>query len=160
MQALIRHAEERAFSVYLFGARDDVLERAVRVLKQKHPRLQVAGHRSGYFGLDEEASVVEGIRSAGADLLFVALATPEKELFVDHYKDALGVKFAMGVGGAFDVIAGSRRRAPDALQRAGLEWAYRLAQEPRRLARRYAVGNAEYIALVAREAARRRGSRA
>jgi N-acetylglucosaminyldiphosphoundecaprenol N-acetyl-beta-D-mannosaminyltransferase len=91
------------------------------------------------------------VRAARADVLFVALGSPEKELFLDRRRDELGVGFAMGVGGALDVIAGLRKRAPKGLQRVGLEWAFRLAQEPRRLGPRYLTSNARFLALVGRE---------
>jgi N-acetylglucosaminyldiphosphoundecaprenol N-acetyl-beta-D-mannosaminyltransferase len=159
MRSLVAHAAQRRYSVYLLGAREEVVDAAARVLTEKHTQLKLAGRQNGYFAPEAEDEVVASIRAANADLLFLALGTPAKELFLDRHKDALGVKFAMGVGGAFDVVAGTRRRAPESIQRAGLEWAYRLAQDPRRLARRYAVGNAEYVTLVAREVARRRGIR-
>jgi N-acetylglucosaminyldiphosphoundecaprenol N-acetyl-beta-D-mannosaminyltransferase len=84
-------------------------------------------------------------------MLFVALETPAKELFLARNRERLGVPFVMGVGGAFDVLAGLRRRAPRWMRSLGLEWLYRLVQDPRRLARRYVVGNSQFIWLVARE---------
>jgi N-acetylglucosaminyldiphosphoundecaprenol N-acetyl-beta-D-mannosaminyltransferase len=88
-------------------------------------------------------------------VLFVALTTPKKELFLARWRSTLEVPFVMGVGGAFDVLAGRRRRAPRVLQRLGLEWAYRLLQDPKHLLRRYAVGNTVFSWLVARAALRR-----
>jgi N-acetylglucosaminyldiphosphoundecaprenol N-acetyl-beta-D-mannosaminyltransferase len=90
------------------------------------------------------------IRAARPDLLFVAMSTPRKEYFLGRWGPALDVPFSMGVGGAIDVVAGVTRRAPRALQRLGLEWAFRLAQEPRRLFRRYFVTNLAFIGLTAR----------
>lgn len=148
---LFRAAEERGLRVYLLGARQEVLERAVERLRRLHPRLQIAGFRDGYFADDEEDDVVAGIRASGADMLFVAMSSPRKERFLGRHGAALGVPFAMGVGGAVDVLAGATRRAPRSMQVAGLEWLYRLAQEPRRLGPRYLRTNTRFIALVARD---------
>lgn len=160
MEALLGRAEERGYGVYLFGSSEDVLASARAEVERRHPRLLLTGTQSGYFGPEEEAQIVARIAAARPDILFVALTTPEKELFQTRHREALGVPFTMGVGGSFEVLAGQRRRAPRWAQRNGLEWLFRLAQEPRRLARRYVVGNARFIALVAREALRGRGGAA
>lgn len=159
MERLLALAERRGFRVYFLGARPDILERALTVLRGRHPRLVIAGAHHGYFGADAEGDVVAGIAEGKPDLLFVALETPQKELFLARHREELSVPFAMGVGGALDVIAGARRRAPRWAQRAGLEWAFRFVQEPRRLAKRYIVGNARFVALVARAALQRRPAR-
>jgi N-acetylglucosaminyldiphosphoundecaprenol N-acetyl-beta-D-mannosaminyltransferase len=152
MNALLGLADRRGYRVFLLGARPGVVADAAARIASRFPGLRLAGYRDGYFPADEEESVVDEVRRARADLLFVALETPAKELFLARNKERLGVSFAMGVGGAFDVIAGRRKRAPRALQRAGLEWLYRLFQDPRRLAKRYAVGNTKFLWLVARAA--------
>ena len=85
---------------------------------------------------------------SGAELLFVAMGVPRQESFIEEQWDRLGARVVIGVGGSFDVIAGLRKRAPAFLQRAGLEWAYRLAQEPRRLFRRYLVTNSRFLGLM------------
>jgi N-acetylglucosaminyldiphosphoundecaprenol N-acetyl-beta-D-mannosaminyltransferase len=148
---LLERADERGHRVYVLGARESVLEEALARLRRRHPRLTIAGSHHGYFGRDEVAAVVEDIRAARPDMLFVAMTSPLKELFLDEYGPSLGTPFAMGVGGSVDVIAGVTRRAPRPLQRLGLEWLYRLLQEPRRLARRYLVTNTRFAGLVARE---------
>jgi N-acetylglucosaminyldiphosphoundecaprenol N-acetyl-beta-D-mannosaminyltransferase len=142
--------------VYVLGARQDVLERALAQLRARHPRLRVAGHRDGYFSEAEEPSVAAQIRAARPDLLFVAMSTPRKEYFLGRWGPELDVPFSMGVGGAVDVIAGITKRAPRILQRLGLEWAFRLAQEPRRLFRRYLVTNVAFLGLTLRYLGRRR----
>ena len=96
------------------------------------------------------SEVASEIRSSGADILFVAISSPKKEYFLGAHGPATGVSFAMGVGGAIDVVAGLARRAPLVLQRLGLEWLFRLLQEPRRLARRYLTTNGRFLALVGR----------
>ncbi|OLB91915.1 MAG: hypothetical protein AUI15_22095 [Actinobacteria bacterium 13_2_20CM_2_66_6] len=123
---------------------------AARVLGRPLPE-RVAG-----IAPSEEPEVVEGIAGAKPDVLFVALETPFKELFLARNRDRLQIPFVMGVGGAVDILGGVRRRAPGWMQRLGLEWAYRLAQDPRRLARRYIVGNTWFTWLVARELVRQR----
>ena len=161
MEALFARAETTGESVYILGAREEVLERAVGELRRRHPRLRIAGYRHGYFEPEEEASVAAGIRAANPDLLFVAMSSPRKEYFLGTHGPALGGMFAMGVGGAIDVMAGETRRAPVWMQRVGLEWLYRLLQEPGRLLRRYASTNGRFVLLVAREwLSRRRGGRA
>lgn len=151
MDALLARAEEKGWSVYLLGARAEVLDEARRELARRHPRLRIAGSRNGYFRPEEEPAVVAEIVAARPDILFIALGTPEKELFQARHRDALLVPFTMGVGGSLDVLAGRRRRAPLWAQKNGLEWAFRLAQEPRRLLLRYLVGNTRFVLLVLRE---------
>ena len=156
MEALLARAEQRGHRVYLLGARPAVLEDAVTEIRRRYPAISIAGRHHGYFSRADEARVVADVATSQPDLLFVALETPAKELFLARHRNVLRVPFAMGVGGAFDVLAGRRRRAPGWAQRMGLEWLFRLAQEPRRLARRYIVGNVRFLALLAREVLRKR----
>jgi N-acetylglucosaminyldiphosphoundecaprenol N-acetyl-beta-D-mannosaminyltransferase len=158
MHRTIELAERRGYSIYVLGARQEVLEQAIARLRAAHPRLRVAGYRNGYFDDSELPDVVEEIRRSGADMLYVAISSPRKEYFLGRHGPSLGVPYVMGVGGAIDVVAGLTRRAPVWLQRIGLEWAFRLVQEPRRLFRRYLVTNVRFLALVTREALRRRRS--
>jgi N-acetylglucosaminyldiphosphoundecaprenol N-acetyl-beta-D-mannosaminyltransferase len=158
MDALLDAASQRGYRVFLLGARQSVLERAEAAITTRFPRVNVVGRHHGYFGLSEEAGVVEEIAGASPDILFVALETPAKELFLARNRGRLGIPFVMGVGGAFDVLAGARRRAPAWMRKGGLEWVYRLAQDPRRLAGRYVVGNTLFTWLVLRDAVRLRRS--
>jgi N-acetylglucosaminyldiphosphoundecaprenol N-acetyl-beta-D-mannosaminyltransferase len=153
MQELLALAERKGYGVYLLGARADVLEQAMARMRRLHPGLRIVGHRDGYFSESEEQGIVAAIRGSQPDLLFVAMPSPRKERFIGRWRDELEIPFCMGVGGAFDVMAGVTRRAPRPLQRLGLEWAFRLAQEPRRLLRRYLVGNWRFITLTLRGAA-------
>jgi N-acetylglucosaminyldiphosphoundecaprenol N-acetyl-beta-D-mannosaminyltransferase len=157
MHELLAVAAERSLSIYLLGAREEVLNRALDRIGERYPGLRVAGARNGYFEPWQEPEIAEEIREAGPDLLFLAMNSPFKELWLDRYLERTGVRFAMGVGGAIDVLAGERARAPQWLQRLGLEWAFRLAQEPSRMWRRYLVGNAKFVWLLARELWGRRG---
>ena len=156
MMRLVALAEDREWPVYFLGAKADILERAVTRLRAEHPRLHVAGYRDGYFSADEAGAVCEAIRASGAKILFVAMSTPQKEYFLGEYGPGLQIPFVMGVGGAIDVVAGVARRAPRAWQRLGLEWLYRLLQEPRRMFGRYARTNSRFLWLVARERVARR----
>jgi N-acetylglucosaminyldiphosphoundecaprenol N-acetyl-beta-D-mannosaminyltransferase len=120
------------------------------VLRERHPRLEIAGARDGYFGEDEEGAVCAEIQASRPDILFVAMSSPRKEYFLGAHGKSLGAPFVMGVGGSIDVVAGVTRRAPLTWQRLGLEWLFRLLQEPRRMFRRYAVTNARFAFLVGR----------
>jgi N-acetylglucosaminyldiphosphoundecaprenol N-acetyl-beta-D-mannosaminyltransferase len=155
MFELLSLAEERGYRVYLLGARPEAIRTAVARLQERHPKLVIAGYRDGYFTDEEERFVAAEIRAARTDLLFVAMPTPRKEYFIGRWGPELGVAFSMGVGGAIDVVAGVTRRAPRFMQRLGLEWAFRLAQEPRRLLRRYVVTNSAFIGLTLRDLGRR-----
>lgn len=133
---LLRYSEHRGKTVFFLGAKPDVLNAAVLRIRSEYPKLRIVGWHHGYFW-DDEAATVEQIRESGAELLFVGISSPLKEQFIDRWREQLGVKFAMGVGGSFDVVAGKVLRAPLWMQRLGLEWFYRLAQEPRRMFWRY-----------------------
>jgi N-acetylglucosaminyldiphosphoundecaprenol N-acetyl-beta-D-mannosaminyltransferase len=156
MEELFGLAERRGFRVFILGAKADVLQQARGKIMARHPRLKLVGTRDGYFTAEEDAAVAEEVRRAHPDILFVAISSPRKEYWLGRYGRDIGVPFVMGVGGAIDVVAGITQRAPRPLQRLGLEWAYRLAQEPHRLWRRYAVTNIEFVSLVVRGLARRR----
>jgi len=154
MLALTARAADRGYSVFLLGATSQVVDRCAQVLRQRFPGLLVAGCHHGYWNEhdpDDERAVVDSVRRSGADILFLAVPTPRKELFLLRHREALGVKFGMGVGGAFDVITDVVSRAPLAWQRCGMEWAYRLIQEPRKMWKRYLVTNTHFIWLIARE---------
>lgn len=159
MHRLFGLAEREGYRVFVLGARDAVLERALDRLRELHPQLEIAGARNGYFGDDEAQEVCAEIRSASADILFVAMPSPRKEYWLAEHGPTLGVPFLMGVGGSIDVLAGLTRRAPRWMQRAGLEWLYRLVQEPRRLAGRYVITNTRFVYLVGRELVSRRRAR-
>lgn len=138
------------FSVFLLGAKDDVVAAAARKVQVLYPKLKIAGYHHGYFW-DDEAAMVEKIRASGAQLLFVAITSPKKENFINRWRDQLGVNFVMGVGGTFDVVAGKVQRAPVWMQKYGLEWFYRVIQEPGRMWRRYLTTNSKFAWLLAKE---------
>lgn len=156
MEALLAAAPAQGLRVFLLGAKPAVLEAFVARCRARFPGLEIAGARDGYFGPDQHEAVVRQIAEARADLLFVAMPSPFKDVWCERHRDAFGVKLIMGVGGAFDVLAGMVPRAPRWMQAAGLEWAWRLWLEPRRLWKRYLVGNSRFAWLVGREWLRRR----
>jgi N-acetylglucosaminyldiphosphoundecaprenol N-acetyl-beta-D-mannosaminyltransferase len=155
MQRLLVLCAERGLRPYFLGARQEVLERAVSETRRRLPNIEMAGWHHGYFSPEDEPDVVAAIRASAADCLFIGMPTPRKERFLHAHRDVLGVPFVMGVGGGFDVLAGRVTRAPPAIQRAGLEWLYRIYQEPRRMWWRYLSTNAAFAALMCKALVRR-----
>lgn len=151
---LLALASLRGYPVFLLGAKQEIVEKTVKVLQRQYERLEIAGFHHGYFWDNEEA-VVDVIRSSGARLLFVAISSPKKENFINQWKERLQVDFVMGVGGTFEVVAGKVKRAPEWMQKAGLEWFYRVIQEPRRMWKRYLVTNSKFAWLLLKEKCRR-----
>jgi N-acetylglucosaminyldiphosphoundecaprenol N-acetyl-beta-D-mannosaminyltransferase len=142
-------AARDGIGVYFLGASGAIVRKAVDVLRTKHPGLDVRGWADGYFGPNEAADRARAVAQSGAHLLFVGMGVPRQEYFIEEQWERLGAHVVIGVGGSFDVIAGLRKRAPRFVQRLGLEWAYRLAQEPRRLFMRYLVTNSQFLGLIA-----------
>ncbi len=151
MHRLLERSAAKGYRVYILGARPEVLARAVERLHERYPSLVLAGCRDGYFAPSEDEQVAAEIRAARPDILLVAMSSPRKEYFLGTRGRELGIPFVMGVGGAIDIAAGVTRRAPVPMQRLGLEWLFRLLQEPRRMLRRYAVSNYRFVVLLARE---------
>jgi len=149
MMALLALCAREGFRPYFLGATEDVSRRAEAAAMQRFAGLRLAGRHHGFFAPERETEIVESIRASRADCLFVGIPTPRKEGFLARRRAALGVPFVMGVGGAFDVLAGNLRRAPLWMQARGLEWVYRIYQEPRRMWWRYAKTNAVFACLLA-----------
>ena len=152
-EALMQRSARTGWRVFLLGAREEVVSEVQRKYELKYPGLVVAGYRNGYWKPEEEAGVVELIREAKADLLFVAISSPKKEHFLGQYQAQMKIPFAMGVGGTFDVAVGRVKRAPLWMQKCGLEWFYRFLQEPRRMFRRYFIEDMAFVWLFLKEAA-------
>jgi N-acetylglucosaminyldiphosphoundecaprenol N-acetyl-beta-D-mannosaminyltransferase len=150
MQGVIRLCALKDYRPYFLGARSDILGQAIANIKRSFPRLEPAGWRDGYFKPQQEGAVIAEIRSSRADCLFIGMPTPLKERFLARHRDELGVPFIMGVGGAFDVLAGNVRRAPRLAQITGLEWLFRMAQEPLRLGPRYLSTNLAFAGIIAK----------
>lgn len=153
LQMLSRGNEEK-WAVYCLGATQDVLDRVVAHIGTYYPGVRIVGHRNGYFDAAEESDVAEAVRASRADILLVAITSPKKEQFLARWQPTLDVPVCHGVGGSFDVVAGKVERAPRSWQRLGLEWLYRVKQEPGRLWRRYLVTNVLFCGLVITELVR------
>jgi N-acetylglucosaminyldiphosphoundecaprenol N-acetyl-beta-D-mannosaminyltransferase len=151
MEEVIKLANDKGYSIYFFGAKQEVVEKVVDIYKGKYDQLKVAGYRNGYFTEKDNEKLVKDIRDSKADILFVAFSSPKKEYWLHDNLKALNVPFCMGVGGSFDVVAGVTKRAPIWMQKSGLEWFYRFLQEPKRMWRRYLVGNAKFLHIVIKE---------
>ncbi len=138
--------------VYFLGGKDGAAEAAVAKLAAKYPGFRAAGIGCPPFRFEQDpeqlVAVLADIRRVKPAIVFVALGAPRQELFIDRHLRPLRVPVAIGVGGSFEMIAGLVRRAPGWLQRSGMEWAFRWVQEPRRLAKRYFVGNLEFLYYV------------
>ena len=151
MEELIRLSEKRGYRIYLLGARQAVVEATAGALVEKYPGLKITGIHNGYFKEENWPEISRELKAAEPDFVFVGITSPLKEYLVE-YLQAEGHRCVfMGVGGSFDVISGNISRAPVWVQRLNLEWFYRMLQEPRRLFRRYLVGNWKFIAAVAKE---------
>lgn len=148
MLKLVKMAHIEGYRCFFLGARQEVVERVVQILSNQYSEKIIAGFHDGYFKGEEEAQIANNISESQAHILFVAMSSPKKEIFVNKYKNQMNVSFVMGVGGSFDVIAGVTQRAPVWMQNIGLEWFYRFLQEPARMWRRYLFGNIKFIWLV------------
>lgn len=145
MENLVQMAHQNRFKIFFLGAEKDVVESVVIKYKEKFGEGIIAGFRDGYFQEHEELATAQFIADSNADILFVAMTSPKKEIFLNRYKDVLSTPFIMGVGGSFDVVSGKVQRAPVWMQKGGLEWFYRVLQEPRRMWRRYLVTNTLFV---------------
>jgi N-acetylglucosaminyldiphosphoundecaprenol N-acetyl-beta-D-mannosaminyltransferase len=135
-------AQQRRVRFFLLGATDSAVEQAARRIRALYPDLELVGHRGGYLRRGEEARIIEDINNARPDILWLGLGVPREQEFAVHHRDRLcGVGLIKTSGGLFDFLSGKNSRAPDWMQLAGLEWAYRTYLEPRRLARRYLMTN-------------------
>lgn len=147
---LLGLSAQKGYPVFFLGAKEDIVKEAAAKALDLYPGLKMAGYNHGYFW-DDEKEIVDRVRKSGAKLLFVAITSPKKEEFINRWKDKLGVKLAMGVGGTFDILAGKTRRAPLWMQKAGLEWFYRILQEPGRMWKRYLSTNTTFLWLILKE---------
>ena len=156
---LVRLAAKHQWRVYLLGGRPGVAEEAAEKLTRELGA-RIVGTDSPIVDPDGTADsseqTLERLRAASPDLVLVAFGAPKQELWIDRFSDRIGPAVAMGVGGSLDFIAGQVKRAPAWMSRAGLEWLYRLLQEPRRMWRRYLVEDPAFIAIVARSRRRAR----
>ena len=151
MDYLVDLADQQKYKIFLLGAKEEIVRAVVDIYEEKYGETIIAGYHNGYYKKEDEADIANQIAASGAKLLFVAMTSPKKEIFLNEYKDVISVPFIMGVGGSFDVIAGKTKRAPVWMQKSGLEWFYRVMQEPGRLWKRYLVTNSAFIYLIIKE---------
>ena len=152
MESLVKIASKESYKCFFFGATEEVVTKLVNIYKEQYSEDIIAGYRDGYFDRGEEEKIANQIADSGANILFVAITSPKKEIFLNTYKKQLQkVNFIMGVGGSFDVIAGKVKRAPLWMRNIGFEWLFRLMQEPLRMWRRYLIGIPKFILLVVKE---------
>lgn len=156
MDKLIEYSSEKGYKPYFFGAKEEIVKKVVEIYQKKYPQLKIAGYRNGYYTDADEAELVENIRNSNADILFVAMGSPKKEIFLSKYSKVMEVPFTMGVGGSFDVVAGKVKRAPMWMQKLHSEWLYRLIQEPKRMWKRYFVTNSLFLGMILKEFARQK----
>jgi N-acetylglucosaminyldiphosphoundecaprenol N-acetyl-beta-D-mannosaminyltransferase len=149
MENLVELANKKKYKCFFLGAKEKVVKKIVDHYSEKYSNKIIAGYRNGYFDNEEEKMIIDQIIKSKTNLLFVAMTSPKKEIFLNRYKAELqSVNLIMGVGGSFDVISGEVKRAPLFMQRIGLEWFYRFAQEPRRMWRRYLIGNLKFLIII------------
>ena len=139
LNKLMEQGERRRWKVYLLGTTQEIIDAAAEKLQLQYPQVRIVGARNGFFGPEQDDEVVETIRAAEPELLFVARGADTQEPWIVKHRDRLGVPLIMGVGGSFDVISGRLKRAPMAIQKLRLEWLFRLLQEPKRYKRMLAL---------------------
>lgn len=138
----------RRTRMFLLGGQVGVPERVAEVISKRWPDIEIVGMRDGFFTVAQEGEVARQVRDSGADFLLVARGVPIQDVFIDRHLPNFGVKVAMGVGGLFDFVSGRIDRAPQWMRDIGMEWSYRLLQEPKRMWRRYLIGNFTFLARV------------
>lgn len=129
MEDICAMSERTGARIFFYGATEEQNARARKHLKEKYPRMQIAGACNGYDGMEDPAAIINEVE---ADVVLVALGTPKQEEWIIKNRDNLSASVLLGVGGAFDIYSGSKKRAPLWIQRAGFEWLYRMLREPER----------------------------
>jgi len=149
-------AQEKGWSIYLLGGEQLVVEKTAENLKKQFPKLSIAGYHHGFFLQNKE--VITKINRVKPTIILVGMGTPRQEKWIAENIDNVDAKVFWAVGALFDIISGRLKRAPFWMQRMGLEWLFRLFQEPKRLWKRYLLGNVEFIYLVLKEVLKKRKS--
>ena len=149
MFRLMELAAQRGYKVYLLGATKEVVQKTACYFQQMG--VDVVGLRDGFWDKEKELELVSEIATSVPDIILIAIPSPQKEIFLHKHLANLNCGLAVGVGGSFDIVAGQTKRAPIWMQNIGMEWLFRLVQEPKRMFLRYLIGNAKFTALVLRE---------
>ncbi|QLG87782.1 WecB/TagA/CpsF family glycosyltransferase [Chitinibacter bivalviorum] len=148
---LCQQWQQAGARLYLLGGKEGVAEAVARHLLQKYPGLHIAGTHHGYSSTADTPLLIEDIKQSNADVLVVAMGVPLQDVWIARHQHATGIPLAIGVGGLFDFLSGRIPRAPVWLRELGLEWCWRLLQEPSRMWRRYLVGNFSFLARVLKQ---------
>ena len=151
MQELVKLSEKKNYSIFLLGAKQEVVEKTKKVLQERHPKLKIKGIHNGYFKEAEWFNISKIIKKAKPDFVFVGITSPTKEYLIEFLQNDGNNCVFMGVGGSFDVISGMIKRAPKWIQKLNLEWLFRVSQEPKRLYKRYFIGNRKFIKAIRNE---------
>lgn len=157
---LLEIGNEKAYSLYLLGGKDGIAKDAAKNIEKKYPNIKIAGYHHGFFkgshlGLlneKEEEDIINDINSKNPDIIFVGLGFPKQELWIDANRDKLKGKVIIGNGGVMDILSGNAKRAPEVYQKLGLEWFYRLIQEPSRIKRQLVLPKFMLQVLVDKDA--------
>ena len=157
MQNLVELSAKKGYRIYLLGAKQEIVEKTAQVLKTKYKNLEIAGIRNGYFKESDWQNISDELKNQKPDLVFVGITSPKKEYLIEFLQSDGNNCIFMGVGGSFDVISGNIPRAPKWMQKMNLEWLFRMIKEPRRLFKRYIVGNTTFMLAVSR--AKRKATR-
>jgi N-acetylglucosaminyldiphosphoundecaprenol N-acetyl-beta-D-mannosaminyltransferase len=151
MMGMMQRGHRFKYRFYLLGASEEVSAAVAKRIENEYPGVRIVGRRNGYFSSDEEKNIAQDISQSRPDILLIAMSSPQKERFLARWSETIDVPIWHGVGGSFDVMAGKVQRAPLAWQRLGLEWFFRLKQEPRRLLKRYLLTNTLFCWMTLKE---------
>lgn len=151
MQELVKLCSKKNYKVYLLGAKQNVVEQTKCVLEKRHKNLNICGIHNGYFKQEDWKEISKEVKESNPDIVFVGITSPTKEYLIEFLQNDGNNCVFMGVGGSFDVISGNIPRAPKWMQKCNLEWLFRVIQEPKRLFKRYFVGNGLFIKAIIKE---------
>lgn len=155
--------EERGYRMFFLGAAEGVAEKAKQQMLTEFPRLQIVGTHSPSYGFErneeENERIIEMIRDAKPDIVWVGVGAPKQEKWIHNYHRRYGAALSIGIGATFDFLSGNVKRAPLRIQKLGLEWVWRLFQEPKRLWKRYLIEDMQFIGLLIKEMVKERGRR-
>ena len=147
---ILEHSRH-SLRVFILGSRPDTIEKAARAVERDYPRHEVVGYQHGYASEEEHGAIADRIASLDVDILMVGMGNPIQELWLDRHHRRSRATIGMGIGAQIDRFAGEVERPPQLVLDMRIEWLYRLAREPRRLAKRYVLGNATFLARIARQ---------
>ncbi len=160
IRPLAERAAQRGWRIYLLGGQPGVAIEAKKILERDYPGLQIVGTSAPMIDLSRDVSVqkdvVDEIRAAKPDLLFLALGAPKQEIWAQRIRGTVGPVVMLGIGASLDFVTGAAKRSPPWMSMVGLEWVYRLAQEPERLWKRYLLRDPKFLAILLRDLRTRR----